>query len=213
RQIAQAGQRQPLTGQPGVDARQHQRAAQAIAESGDLGAAQPQRPANAGVERATRVMIDRLRRKAEAHHHFAMFGTAPLLHPDQVLQRHRPAGFLQRLARGGGREALAILEMASRLVVHQPAGNFLLDHQIALAIGDHAGHGDVRAPDPGAWLGSVHGRGGVWKSVHCAITCTDGSTHRAASAAAYTSYQRTRFRKPWPTKTNTSMTAAAAWRW
>jgi hypothetical protein len=85
--------------------------------------------------------------KAETNDSLAMLGASPLIHPNEVVQYHGPAGFLQRLPQGRRREAFAIVEMAGRLVVGKPALDLFLDHQVALTIGHYTGHGDVRMPD------------------------------------------------------------------
>ncbi len=85
---------------------------------------------------------------------------------DQVLQLHRPTGFFQGFTHGRAGQAFAIVQVPCGLVVGEAAVHFLFDHQVACAVRDDAGDGDMRAPafaGRGKWAG--HGGEGAGKDV------------------------------------------------
>ncbi|GLQ46198.1 hypothetical protein GCM10007862_12490 [Dyella lipolytica] len=61
-----------------------------------------------------------------------------------------------------------VIQMTGGLVIGEAAVDLLLNHEIAVAIGNHACHGDMRAPDivgtvRVCHLGVEMAQGGHWK--------------------------------------------------
>jgi hypothetical protein len=88
-----------------------------------------------------------VRRKGEAQVGDVALGPRPLIDADQRRRPEAPGGLLQRLARAGGDQRLALVEVPGRLVEAQAVVGFLLDQQEAAVALDQRGDGDIGFPD------------------------------------------------------------------
>ena len=147
-EIGQAIERVALTREVVVDAAQHHRAAQLLARCRELGAREPvhgddrrRRGAATSAEGSTSPQ------NATRRYVVSASCAVPEIEADDVLGLEPVAGLLERLARHGGEQRFALLEMA------RPVGSgrgcrrrALLDHEeLAVALDDR-GDRDVDAP-------------------------------------------------------------------
>ena len=132
-----------------IDAPLHQGAAVLRGAPGDFLAGQPQRAQDAVVERTAGIMRAELAAEGEAQVG-RRIGSRPLGAPqvdaDQLRRREGERSLLERLARRGGEQALARIEVARGLVQADAFGGLLLDQQEAAAALDDGRHGDRRFP-------------------------------------------------------------------
>src|SRR5690606_8023059 len=131
-----------------------------------FGRRQPQRPHDAGVQRAVGVMAERLGRGCEAQvmAPVAAIGAGwrfPLIGTDESSQAYIPAGLLAGFAQGGIKQAFVGLQVSGRLVQYQSAAGGLFDHQQAAIAHHHRGDGHVRLPETAFAVAQGTSRGGI----------------------------------------------------
>ena len=139
-------QRPAPAGQVVVDAALHQRAAVARGVRADFIGAQPQRAQDAGVERAAGLGgAERAGEgKAQVGDLLAAGGRheAGQVGPEQRLRAEAVRRLFQHLARAGGGQGLAGLQMAGGLVQAHAVDGFFLHHEKEAVALDDGGDGD-----------------------------------------------------------------------
>ena len=154
-QVRDEFERVTRAGQVVVDAAHHERAAMAALQCQHLLAVEPAGAQDAVVQRPGRIVPAEAAAEGDSQEGPGRVRRLPQVDADDLARHERPAGLLQRLARDGVLQGLAVVEVTRGLVQHHAAAGAFLDEQEMTVALDDGGHGDVGFPDHGLHYSGV----------------------------------------------------------